>query len=295
MARDKPPSLERTLFCLAGGDSHFSILATIISSCITPHLLEQIRGRLLVKKLSPQTVLHYMKFLRHILDKAIKNGYLEINPFTKIDLVKVPKGTHRFSFSNRKTILLDLIGTHLWPLGKAGHSDRTSVGWRDAAEMVLDKLWTGLYYTSTTKTWGVQYVHLNTESQTILRTIQIQQINQGICGHLVFLSKTRASHLDQRNFYSKIFVPAVKAVGLQDVTWHTLRHTFASRLAMAKISEGTLAELLRHSSTDLVKRYAHLSKDHLRERWRDCQSMDKREKNSQSRMKPWQKPEKWMN
>jgi integrase len=48
------------------------------------------------------------------------------------------------------------------------------------------------------------------------------------------------------------------------MTWHTLRHTFASRWAMTKYREGTIAVLLRHSSTSLVKRYAHLSQDHLK-------------------------------
>jgi len=47
------------------------------------------------------------------------------------------------------------------------------------------------------------------------------------------------------------------------ISWHDLRHTFASRLAMAGHNEGTIAALLRHSSTALVKRYTHLSPSHL--------------------------------
>ena len=39
--------------------------------------------------------------------------------------------------------------------------------------------------------------------------------------------------------------------------------TFASRLAMEGHNEATIAALLRHSSTALVKRYAHLSRTHL--------------------------------
>ena len=52
---------------------------------------------------------------------------------------------------------------------------------------------------------------------------------------------------------------------LTGVTWHTLRHTFASRLAMNGKAPGTIAALLRHSGTDLVARYAHLSPTHLQE------------------------------
>ena len=53
-------------------------------------------------------------------------------------------------------------------------------------------------------------------------------------------------------------------MGMEWVTWHDLRHTFASRLAMTGHNEGTIAELLRHSTTALVKRYAHLSSSHLK-------------------------------
>ncbi len=89
-------------------------------------------------------------------------------------------------------------------------------------------------------------------------------MNQGGCGLWVFPSDNQRSHLDQRNFYSKIFVPAVEALHLDGVTWHTLRHTFASRLAMSGQGKGTIAALLRHSTNALVRRYAHLSPSHLK-------------------------------
>ncbi len=60
-----------------------------------------------------------------------------------------------------------------------------------------------------------------------------------------------------------VWVPAVTATGMEWATWHDLRHTFASRLAMMGHNEGTIAALLRHSTTALVKRYAHLSPSHL--------------------------------
>ena len=53
------------------------------------------------------------------------------------------------------------------------------------------------------------------------------------------------------------------ALKLDGVGWHTLRHTFASRLAMSGQTEGTIATLLRHSTNSLVRRYAHLSPSHL--------------------------------
>jgi hypothetical protein len=48
------------------------------------------------------------------------------------------------------------------------------------------------------------------------------------------------------------------------VTWHTLQHTFASRLAMSGPTPSTIVALLRHSGTNLVARYAHLDPSHLK-------------------------------
>ncbi|MBS0150696.1 MAG: tyrosine-type recombinase/integrase [Nitrospira sp.] len=66
------------------------------------------------------------------------------------------------------------------------------------------------------------------------------------------------------NFYGRIYLPAVKRAGLEGVIWHTLRHTFASRLAMSGQTPSTIAALLRHSGVNLVARYAHLDPSHLK-------------------------------
>jgi integrase len=58
------------------------------------------------------------------------------------------------------------------------------------------------------------------------------------------------------------FATACRRAGLKGVTPHVLRHTFASRLAMAGVDLRTIQELGGWSSLDLVQRYAHLSPGH---------------------------------
>jgi hypothetical protein len=72
------------------------------------------------------------------------------------------------------------------------------------------------------------------------------------------------THLDPCNFYGRVFLPAVKTAKLEEVTWHTLRHTYPSRLSMNGHGDSTIAALLRHTGTTLVQRYAHLSPTHLK-------------------------------
>jgi site-specific recombinase XerD len=57
---------------------------------------------------------------------------------------------------------------------------------------------------------------------------------------------------------------AVNAAKLDDVTFHTLRHTFASWAMQKGAALRELQELLGHSSLSMTMRYAQLSPEHLR-------------------------------
>jgi integrase len=50
---------------------------------------------------------------------------------------------------------------------------------------------------------------------------------------------------------------------VQRITWHTLRHTFASRLVMAGVDLATVQKLMGHSSITTTMRYAHLARPHI--------------------------------
>jgi integrase len=50
---------------------------------------------------------------------------------------------------------------------------------------------------------------------------------------------------------------ACKKAGLDDITWHTFRHTFATRLLRSGASIMTVKTLLGHSSVKVTERYLH--------------------------------------
>jgi len=58
------------------------------------------------------------------------------------------------------------------------------------------------------------------------------------------------------------FSAACEKAKIQGVTWHTLRHTFASRLVMAGVDLKTVQELMGHKTIAMTARYAHLSPEH---------------------------------
>ena len=67
-----------------------------------------------------------------------------------------------------------------------------------------------------------------------------------------------------RNFVVKIYEPALNGQKIEGVTWHTLRHTFASRLLDGGSRYPDRPGTAGHSTITMTMRYAHLSPAHLR-------------------------------
>jgi integrase len=229
-------------------------------NALTPAFVEEGMRDLTDGGRAPSTVLHYLKFLRHVLNVAIRDGQLERNPFAQVRLPKVTAGRTRFLGSEEEAAIITALGPVHGPWARLAiltglrRTEQFTLRW---ADVDLDR---GLITLHVTKAGGVQYVHLNEEATTILRALDSWQRSVW-----VFPSENPKTPLDSRNFYRRVWIPTVKALGIEWVTWHDLRHTYASRLAMSGQAEGTIAALLRHSTTALVRRYAHLSPSHLRE------------------------------
>lgn len=98
---------------------------------------------------------------------------------------------------------------------------------------------------------------------------EFAKLKQGEGNEFVFQSKTggKIDHV------SRTFERAVKALGLNDgitdrrqkVVFHSLRHTFASRLVQKRVSLYEVKELLGHSDIAMTQRYSHLANETLRE------------------------------
>jgi integrase len=61
------------------------------------------------------------------------------------------------------------------------------------------------------------------------------------------------------------FMACCQKAGIQDFTWHCLRHTFASRLVMAGVPLRRVQELMGHKTIAMTCRYAHLAPEYLQD------------------------------
>jgi integrase len=226
-------------------------------NAITVRALEEARQALLTtvvteakekgdtnKYMTPQRVNRYMAWLRHLLNVVVREGKLASNPVLKLSMYKEPKGKTRFLSMEDEKRLLQKLGPIYGPWARLAiltglrQSEQFRLQWK---EVDLER---GLLTLLVTKAGGVQYAPLNEEAKAILRGFDSWQRSKW-----VFPSENPATAMDVRNFYNRVWLPALSDAGIERTTWHNLRHTFASRLAMNGHNEGTIAALLRHSTT----------------------------------------------
>jgi site-specific recombinase XerD len=81
---------------------------------------------------------------------------------------------------------------------------------------------------------------------------------------LVSLGPKESGRLFRKRSLRKAYENAVENARLDDVNFHTLRHTFASWAVMRGVTLKELQELLGHASLAMTMRYAHLAPEHLR-------------------------------
>jgi len=107
----------------------------------------------------------------------------------------------------------------------------------------------------------LRQVLLELRDQAEMRSIERGEWNEGEQPKLskyVFPSET-GGPLDGSNVYHRDFLPCLRAAGLRHVTFHALRHTFASLLIQGGASLAYVKEQMGHSSIQVtVDTYGHL-------------------------------------
>ena len=96
-----------------------------------------------------------------------------------------------------------------------------------------------------------RYAHLNSMALAALAKLRERSDGTGP----VIRNLAGAPLLRPRHWFER----SVRLADVQDFHWHDLRHTFASRLAMAGVGLAVIQRALGHKSIVMTTRYAHLT------------------------------------
>ncbi|PKO02874.1 MAG: site-specific integrase [Chloroflexi bacterium HGW-Chloroflexi-5] len=236
-------------------------------SQITPLDLERLKSDLLKKGLSPATTKHVLVLFRQMVNKAIGwNLWQGVNPIKKVKLPQLNNKRERYLTQDEAALLLKEI---------------KSVS-QQLYEICLISLCTGM---RAGEVFALKWGHCNFEEE-IIHVADPKGVEPRKCFmtdaiKTILEAKEKVDHGDlifkdnngeQIKEISKSYKETVDRLKLnngiddprQRVCFHTLRHTFASWLAIEGTPILTIKELLGHKSLAMTERYAHLSPDHKR-------------------------------
>ena len=235
-------------------------------SKIAPLDIERIKRTMDKNGLSPQTVCHAVALLRAIFNKAIGwRLWSGLNPTKEVDLPKLSNHRERFlSIDEAKRLLAELKVRSNTVYGMTLLSLQTGMRLSEISELRWEHVDMdgGRINIVDSKNTESRVLHMTDLIRAYLGTIKKDM-------GLVFSSRD-GEIIDD---LSKTFMRVVEILelnkGVTDrrykISFHSLRHTFASWLAIAGTPILTIKELMGHKTLAITAWYAKLSPDHKKE------------------------------
>ncbi len=204
------------------------------------------------------TVNREMAALKHMLNKAVEWGMLEVSPFRKGSRLTFRENNqrHRYLMEEEIEKLLNSCSLHLLPIVEIALHTGMRKG--EILGLKWDQVRDGFIYLKETKSGKSRQIPLDGRAVQVLKELQIRNKWKS---PFVFVGPDGERLQDVK----KGFAGACRRAGVEDFRFHDLRHTFASHLVMKGANLKAVQRLLGHSDSKMTDRYSHLSPDHLKE------------------------------
>jgi integrase len=192
-----------------------------------------------------------------------RHGKVSTNPARFVEKKKESAGRVRFLSHNEETRLRKIITANrphcLYQLDIALNTgmrkgEQFGVTWE---QVDMER---GFIHLEETKNGSSRYVHLNDTALASLKALQAARECKGMAFPTLFYDHRCQPIHDPREWFNLSCIEA-KITGL---TWHGLRHTFASRLVMAGVDLVSVKELMGHKTIAMTAKYSHLAPEHLK-------------------------------
>lgn len=209
---------------------------------------------------APATVNRMLASISHAFSKAHEWEWAEQNPVKGVSRMTEPQGRDRYLKDEERQALLDAckaLDSTLYLIvvialstgarrGEIVGLEWSDIHWKQGFATLCD--------TKNSETRAMPLVGLAME------LLKEHRENRQLTDKLVFPhpgDRTRPWN------FEALWRKAKKAAEVEDFRFHDLRHSAASYLAMGGASLAEIAEILGHKTLQMVKRYSHLSTDHV--------------------------------
>lgn len=217
---------------------------------------------------------NYRLALSGIYRLAIKNEKFSANPAAKVELKKNLNNARDAFLSDEQANTLRAVIAKYYPARLPDYDLGLSTGMRHSEQygkagkriktpgLTWDKvnLAASLVTIPESKHGEKRYVSLNETAKAALRVLKSRRKTSD----RVMVDPSGKNYLGvEMKWFEKSLALAGIPSGVDAITWHSLRHTFASWLVMAGVDLRTVQVLMGHKNIKTTMRYAHLAPDHL--------------------------------
>jgi integrase len=225
---------------------------------ITPFLIERYKRMRKDAGRKDATINRELACLKNLFTMAITWGKARENPVKQVRLFREDNGRTRFLTAEEERRVLAACRPTLTPVVMTA----LHTGLRTSELLALT--WQDVDFQRRTITVQASYAK-NGETRSVPMTATVFTALRALSGAAapsaaVFVTARGTPYRTLR----KVFLDACRRAGVTEVTFHDLRHTFASRLVMAGVDLPTVQALMGHKTIAMTMRYTHLAPDHKR-------------------------------
>jgi integrase len=223
------------------------------------------------KGLSAQCINHSMKVLKRVLNRAVEEGYILMNPANSLKPLKGKKRESAFYTLEEILRLLDAANgpfmrafLGLAALGGLRASEISGLKWKDI-DFEHNLIYVRRQYQA-----KVGYLSTKNEEERIvpmtpkLRELLLEhrkELGDGLEDEDPVFSKKGKPF----SSYRKPFQQTVKRAGLKLIRFHDLRHSACSAMIVSGVPEPIVQRIMGHKTPVMTRHYTHINDIQLRQ------------------------------
>lgn len=264
---------------------------------ITPMMIRRLKNEMLSEKTNRvdgstkertlrkgTTVNRYLQLLSKILEMSYEEGFIDQNPMRRVPLEPEGEGRERYlTYAEEDRLLPQLTGrlAHL----HAPVIVDIDTGMRVNSELLRLQIGhcnfgdSSIFFNINGRDVEVRPNHLlvvkskNKRPRTIPMTERVRQellktIQDRMSGPVFCNNRTGVNYTTLKKGFKRACLTAAIPCGQNTpggITFHDLRHTFATRLAERGVDESVRMSLLGQSSLKMVRRYSHATPETMQD------------------------------
>lgn len=224
---------------------------------------------MLAERVSVATVNRNLTLLRAIFNRGLRHDRIKGSPMRTMKLDKENNWRRRVLSAEEEPRLLRALPKRLRPLAVGALHTGMRLG------ELLALTWKDIDFANGTiiireaKSGEGRIAWMSPIASATLKALRRERIGGGAAG--ADLSIVRDQHVFQdargaaRTNLWRYWCVALKKARIEDLRFHDLRHTFASRLVNQGVDLYRVKTLIGHKTLRMTERYAHVAAEHLRE------------------------------